>query len=98
MELVTLEQTEYRHAKAWYVQYPLDAYALGPYRYNEFVPASQVVEDAEEQFGEKPKEVWPDGETVEAVRIGHDGRTTLCLSTQVLDQFVTFHIAMLISE
>ena len=65
MELVTLEQTEYRHAKAWHVQYPLDAYALGPYRYNEFVPAIQAVEDAEEQFGEKPKEVWPDGETVE---------------------------------
>ena len=65
MQLVTLKQTEYRHAKAWYVKFPLDGYALGPLRFDEFVPASQVVTEAEDQFGEKPKELWPDGEIIE---------------------------------
>ena len=65
MELVAVKQTEYRLAKAWYVMYPLDAYALGPLRYRDFVTAEQAVEDAESQFGEKPKEVWPEGEEIE---------------------------------
>ena len=60
-----MKQTEHRWAKAWYVKYPLDAYALGPYRYEEAVSATQAVEDAKETFGERPAEVWPNGETVE---------------------------------
>ena len=65
MQLVRVKQMEYRLAKAWYVMYPLDAYALGPFRFREPVDANEVVEQAETQFGEKPREVWPDGETVE---------------------------------
>ncbi len=65
MKLVTVNQTEHRLAKAWYVKYPLDAYALGPYCYEDFVPAGRAIEDAEEQFGEKPGELWPEGEEVE---------------------------------
>lgn len=65
MQLVTIKQTDCRLAKAWYVKYPLDAYALGPYRYDEFVDANTAVESAEASFGEKPTEVWPDGETQE---------------------------------
>jgi len=65
METVTVKQTEHRLAKAWYVKYPLDAYALGPYRYEEFASAEQAAEEAESQFGEKPTEVWPEGEEIE---------------------------------
>jgi hypothetical protein len=61
MVLVTIKQTDTRLARAWYVKYPLDAHALGPYRYDEFVAANRAVEDAEASFGEKPVEVWPTG-------------------------------------
>ena len=62
MKLVDIEQKDDRIARAWYVMYPNDAYALGPYRYNSLVPASRAVEDAECGFGEKPRDVWPEGE------------------------------------
>ena len=65
MVLVTIKQTDTRLAKAWYVMYPLDAYALGPIRFDEFVSAVEAVEQAEATFGEKPKELWPEGETQE---------------------------------
>ena len=65
MQLVTVKQTEHRLAKAWYVMYPLDAYALGPFRFKEPVDANEAVEQAEAHFGEKPKGVWPDGQEVE---------------------------------
>jgi hypothetical protein len=45
--------------------YPLDAYALGPYRFEEPVTADVAIERAEEQFGEKPSNIWPDGPTEE---------------------------------
>jgi len=60
-----LTDTEHRLAKAWYVKYPSDAYALGPYRYDEMVPATQAIVQAVETFGEHPSEVWPDGPTEE---------------------------------
>ena len=65
MHLVTVKSTEHRLAKAWYVKYQLDAYALGPYRYSEPTPATTAIEQAEKGFGEKPAEVWPDGKVVE---------------------------------
>jgi hypothetical protein len=65
MQLVTVKQTEHRLATAWHVMYPLDAYALGPFRFREPVDANEAVEQAESQFGEKPKEVWPDGNEIE---------------------------------
>jgi len=65
MKLVTVTDTEHRLAKAWYVKYPLDAYALGPYRFDNMVPATTAIEQALDQFGERPREVWPDGETEE---------------------------------
>jgi hypothetical protein len=61
MPLVTVKSTEHRAARAWYVKYPLDAYALGPYRFKEPVTADVVIEQARKQFGERPAEVWPDG-------------------------------------
>lgn len=57
--------TETRLAKAWYVKYPLDAYALGPYRYDKFVGADTVSDEALKQFGERPVEVWPTEATEE---------------------------------
>jgi hypothetical protein len=61
MPLKTMTSTEHREACAWYVLYPLDAYAMGPYRYPEPVTADVVIEQALNQFGERPYEVWPDG-------------------------------------
>ena len=57
----TRTDTEYRQAEAWYVMYPLDAYALGPYRFDEPVTADVAIERATEQFGEPPASIWPDG-------------------------------------
>ncbi len=51
-------------ARRWYVKYPLDAYALGPYEFKNPVTADVAVEEAKNQFGELPAEVWPDGPTV----------------------------------
>ncbi len=65
MKLFTITETEYRVAKAWYVKYPLDAYALGPYRFEEAVKATEAIEIALEQFGERPCEVWPSGRSEE---------------------------------
>ena len=58
-------------AKAWYVIYPLDPYALGPYRYEDFVPATRAVEDATAAFGEAPSGAWSDGpvKTVEEYEV-----------------------------
>lgn len=58
---MTRTETDYRVALAWYVKYPLDAYAIGPYRFEDFVGADTAVAHAAEQFGEPPCEVWPDG-------------------------------------
>jgi hypothetical protein len=46
MTAATEKQTDNRLAKAWYILYPLDAYAIGPYRYRQFVSAERAVEDA----------------------------------------------------
>ena len=51
-------------AKAWYIAYGGDAYALGPLRYEEPVSADTVSERAFDQFGEYPRAIWPDGETI----------------------------------
>ena len=59
------QATDNRAARAWYVKYPLDAYALGPYRYNKPMTAADVAEEAKEQFGEYPGEIWPVGATEE---------------------------------
>jgi hypothetical protein len=65
MTATTEKQTDNRLAKAWYVLYPLDAHAIGPYGYRQFVSAERAVEDAKATFGEYPCEVWPDGPTEE---------------------------------
>jgi len=65
MRLVTVEDTEHRLARAWYVKYPLDFYAIGPYRYLDPVDANVPINQALEQFGERPSEVWPDGKVEE---------------------------------
>ena len=57
--------TETRVARAWYVMYPLNAYALGPMRFTDNVSAEKAVEEAEELFGERPSSVWPEGPTEE---------------------------------
>lgn len=49
-------------AQAWFVKYPLDAYALGPYRYDKYVSAAIAAGQAKESFGEYPADVWPDGQ------------------------------------
>lgn len=51
-------------AKAWYISYGRDAYALGPMLYDEPVSADTVSERALDQFGEYPREIWPDGGTI----------------------------------
>lgn len=51
-------------ARAWYISYASDAYALGPLRYEEPVSAERVSEDARALFAEYPVEIWPEGETV----------------------------------
>jgi len=71
MELVRLNQVEHRLAKAWYIQYPLDAHALGPLRFDEFVSAEVAAAQAEEQFGERPKELWPEGEEQEVAEYAY---------------------------
>jgi hypothetical protein len=52
---------EHRLARAWYVKYPLDAYALGPSRFDTPVSAGRAAEEARDAFGEFPYEVWPSG-------------------------------------
>lgn len=59
MSLVVVKSTEHRLARAWYVKYPLDAYALGPLGFFEPVKATCAIALAREQFGERPCEVWP---------------------------------------
>lgn len=56
-----MKATEHRLACAWYVKYPLDAYALGPIRFPKPVAADEATEHSREMFGELPSEVWPDG-------------------------------------
>jgi hypothetical protein len=65
VKLETITATEHRTSDAWYVMYPLDAYAMGPYRFEEPVTADVVVGRAQEQFGERPCSLWPDGPTEE---------------------------------
>lgn len=57
--------TEHRLARAWYIKYPVDAYALGPYRYDKPVSADVASYQALQQFGERPSAIWPDGPTEE---------------------------------
>lgn len=61
----TRQETDNREAKAWYIKYPLDAYALGPYRYDRPKTAAEISELAFGQFGEYPSEIWPEGATKE---------------------------------
>lgn len=65
MILETITETSATAARAWYVMYPLDAYALGPYRFNEPVTADVVSDRAMEQFGERPCQIWPEGPTLD---------------------------------
>ena len=65
MKLTTTTSTENQLAKAWYVKYPLDPFALGPYRFEEFVPATDAIEIALGQFDERPCAVWPEGKVEE---------------------------------
>ena len=65
MKIVPVQSTEHRLARAWYIQYPLDAYALGPLRYNDPVPASTALEQAENQFDSLPVSIWPEGPVIE---------------------------------
>ena len=65
MDLTTITRQDDRLSYAWYVKYPLDAYALGPYRFDHPVPATDAVELALEGFGERPNQVWPDGRVIE---------------------------------
>ena len=65
MLLTTVSRTEHRLAEAWYVKYPLDTHALGPYRFEHVVSAIEAIAEAQSQFGERPAEVWPDGPVTE---------------------------------
>jgi hypothetical protein len=65
MTLTTITATSTDSARAWYIKYPLDAYAMGPLRYHEFVTADVASDQALEQFGERPNQIWPDGRTQE---------------------------------
>jgi len=65
MKIIPVESTDYRLASAWYISYPLDAYALGPMRFEKPVDAVTVLERAEEQFSELPTAIWPDGRVIE---------------------------------
>lgn len=58
-------ETDSRACEAWYIKYPLDAYALGPIRYNSPVQADRVSDEALNHYGERPKEIWPEGRTVD---------------------------------
>ena len=49
-----------RQSQAWYVKYNLDAYALGPMRFDHPVTEAEAIEAAERAFGETPAEVWPE--------------------------------------
>lgn len=67
MDLVTVKSTDNQVAAAWFVKYPLDFHALGPYRFDRLVPATIAIERALGQFGERPCEVWPSGYAEEVV-------------------------------
>jgi len=58
---VANNRTDCRESCAWYVRYPDDSQAMGPFRYNERVKADRVSDDATKWFGGRPSEVWPDG-------------------------------------
>ena len=60
-----MTRTSTTSARAWYVKYPLDAFAMGPYRYDEPVTADVPSDQALEQFGERPGDIWADGSTVD---------------------------------
>ena len=65
MKIVPTESIDFRMASAWFISYPLDAYALGPMRFDKPVKASVALEQAEEQFGELPTAIWPKGPVTE---------------------------------
>jgi len=81
MKLTTITSTENRLARAWYVKYALDPFALGPYRFGEFVPATDAIEIASVQFGERPCAVWPEGEIEEVDGIRNRVRLFPVLAT-----------------
>lgn len=64
-ETTQLTRHENRISFAWFVMYPNDAYAMGPYRYDEMVPANVPVEEAFDTFGAYPSQLWPEGKTEE---------------------------------
>jgi len=45
-------------ARAWYVKYRLDTYALGPLQFQKPVTKTEAIRTAARMFGEKPREVW----------------------------------------
>lgn len=61
MKTVVVTEQGFCRARAWYVKYPLDAYALGPIRFDEAVTAETAVEEARLTRGARPQELWPDG-------------------------------------
>jgi len=65
MRLITETRIGSVAARAWWIKYPLDAYALGPYRYDEPVTADVASDQAKEQFGERPNQIWSEGPTVD---------------------------------
>jgi len=66
LKWILVEETGTVYAREWYVQYPLDAYAMGPYEFDDYVGADEAAETAKKQFGEYPAEVWPEGDSIEA--------------------------------
>jgi len=52
------QQTERVASRAWYGFWPLDAYALGPFRFTEEKTEEEAVEYMTEWAGEAPREVW----------------------------------------
>jgi hypothetical protein len=63
-----VQKYEERIARAWYIKYPGDAYALGPLRFSDPVTAITAINRAIDIFGEPPVELWPQGEVEEVPR------------------------------
>ena len=64
-------------AKAWYIKYNSDAFALGPYRYGQPVSKQHVLDEAEEQFGNEPDEIWSSGEVTVTIKVPPKGSRSI---------------------
>ena len=56
------------NSRAWYAKYPLDAYALGPARFDTYVSAAYAAQQFEDTFGKLPAEMWTSGSAVDVPR------------------------------